>query len=354
MRETGMGTCGLCGRSSVVVSQVIGFCVECIRSRWEEVKPHIDKLHFLSRREFGLVEVPPEASDGIPCTLCSNRCFIPPGGRGYCGVWRNDDGRLMGPDGGALVSWYLDPIPTNCVAARLCAATGAGHGLYNLAVFYEACNFNCLYCQNWHYRRGNLAKGVPVEAMLRELNSKVFCICFFGGDPVPQAPFAFDFVKRSSGVGLRVCWETNGSGSPEVIRRMMELSLNTGGVLKVDLKAYSPSVHYALCGVNNRAVLENLRMLARLSQNAGYPALVVSTLLVPGYVDEEELALMAEFIASLDAEVPWVLLAFYPSFYLRDLPTTSRRHARRAVEIAKERGLKRVYLGNIHLLGDDY
>jgi len=61
------------------------------------------------------------------------------------------------------LSWYHDPLPTNCVGDWVCAGgTGAGfpeyahspgpeHGYSNLAVFFHACSFNCLYCQNWTF-----------------------------------------------------------------------------------------------------------------------------------------------------------------------------------------------------------
>ncbi len=53
-------------------------------------------------------------------------------------------------------------------------------------------------------------------------------------------------------------------------------------------------------------------------------------------------------------DVPESLLAFYPQFYINDLPTTSRSHALRSQAVARDAGLNRVHVGNIHLLGDDY
>ena len=84
------------------------------------------------------------------------------------------------------------------------------------------------------------------------------------------------------------------------------------------------------------------------------PFLIASTLLVPGYVDETEVSGIAQFIAGLDPEIPYSLLAFYPQFYLHDLPTTSRTHALRCKEAAEMAGLINVHVGNLHLLGHDY
>jgi len=75
---------------------------------------------------------------------------------------------------------------------------------------------------------------------------------------------------------------------------------------------------------------------------------------VPGYVDEEEVRGIARFITSLNPEIPYALLAFYPQFYMHDLPTTSKNHVRRCLEVCKKEGLKNVRAGNIHLLSDEY
>ncbi|GAH86553.1 unnamed protein product, partial [marine sediment metagenome] len=68
------------------------------------------------------------------------------------------------------------------------------------------------------------------------------------------------------------------------------------------------------------------------------------------YVDEEEVAALARFIADLDPSTPYSLLAFHPDFAMHDLPTTSRAMAERCLEAAEAAGLTRVRVGNIHLL----
>ena len=136
---------------------------------------------------------------------------------------------------------------------------------------------------------------------------------------------------------------------------MANLSLESGGCIKFDLKAWDEGIHHALCGVTNKKTLENFKVLSEMvSHRPEPPMLIASTLLVPGYVDEAEVAGIAGFIAELNPEIPYSLLAFYPHFYLQDLPTTSRSHALRCKEIAEQAGLKRVHLGNLHLLGRDY
>lgn len=59
---------------------------------------------------------------------------------------------------------------------------------------------------------------------------------------------------------------------------------------------------------------------------------------------------LARFIARLNPDIPYSLLAFHPSYLMRDLPLTSRRQAQECREAAVEAGLTRVRIGNLHLL----
>ncbi|UCG14884.1 MAG: radical SAM protein [Deltaproteobacteria bacterium] len=368
-----MGSCRLCHKNCLTISNVIGFCGDCIRAHFDQVWPEIKRVHARSRKPYGLPEDPPRAEDGVPCQLCFHQCSIPEGGVGFCGLRRVEGGKLKGgrPHEGNL-SYYYDPLPTNCVGDFVCAAgTGCGypkyavtrgpeHGHNNLAVFYHACSFNCLYCQNHQFKDRTSSKHrISARKLASAVQDKTTCICYFGGDPTPQILHALKAsklaVESTSGRIMRVCWETNGAMQEPSLSRMAQLSLESGGCIKFDLKAWDLGIHHALCGVSNQQTLENFRKLSELIPSRPEPPLLIaSTLLVPGYVDENEVAFIAEYLAQLNPEIPYSLLAFYPHFYLYDLPTTSRNHALRCKEVAKRAGLKHVHLGNLHLLGSKY
>lgn len=362
-----------CCRKEALISQSIGFCVDCIRDRFKEIWPRLNEVHRESRRRFELPEEAPRAPEGIPCNICINECRIPEGGRGYCGIRRNEKGKLVGGtsrDG--YLSWYYDPLPTNCVADWVCpGGTGSGYPKYchnkgpeygykNLAVFYHACTFNCLFCQNWHYRELALrSQPISAQELAEQVDERTSCICYFGGDPTPQLPHAIAAsrlaLSKRKGSILRICWETNGTMHPSYLKKMGRLAMESGGCIKFDLKAWSKELNLALCGVSNERTLENFRFLAdKIKDRPEPPFLVASTLLVPGYVDEREVAQIAHFIVSLNPAIPYSLLAFYPHFYMKDLPTTSRAHATKCKEAAEKEGLRSVRLGNVHLLGRDY
>ena len=146
-----MGKCRCCGEESLTISSRLGYCGSCLRNHFDQVWPDIQTLHRTSRQDFNLPLEPPRDPGGKICTLCLHACQIPEGGMGYCGARRVEGGRLKGGSAaGAGLSFYHDPLPTNCVAAFFCpGGTGRGHptyanvdgpekGYFNLAVFYHA------------------------------------------------------------------------------------------------------------------------------------------------------------------------------------------------------------------------
>jgi pyruvate formate lyase activating enzyme len=280
------------------------------------------------------------------------------GARGYCGLRYNDDGRLRhlaGTPRKGLLRWYLDPLPTNCVADWVCEAR-TRYSYNNLAVFYGGCTFNCLFCQNWHHRQMS-----PYEAGMSGLelvecaNVHTFCVCYFGGDPTPQIAHALAASRHLASRGIRICWETNGSMHPALLDQMVKLSIESGGCIKVDLKAWDDNLHRALTGASNQRTLQNFaRIAAQLERRPQPPLLIASTLLVPGYVDAQEVRYLAGFITSLDPAIPYALLGFRPHFYLHDLPRTSVGHAEEALAAAHDEGLRNIHVGNRHLLSQAY
>ncbi|HDN79705.1 MAG TPA: radical SAM protein [Chloroflexi bacterium] len=355
----GVNQCKLCGKRSPLIASAIGFCADCIRSYPDETLPVIMQAHAETRREFGLPEAPPKAPDGVQCTLCTNECSIPEGGRGFCGLRENQGGRLVHLAGTAsrgILHWYRDPLPTNCVADWVCPGH-TRYGYHNLAVFYGSCTYNCLFCQNWHYRQMSpqKEKGISAQKLAEVANPRTFCVCYFGGDPASQMPHALAASRLLAEKGVRICWETNGSMQPKLLDQAVELSLRSGGCIKFDIKAFDENLHIALTGVSNKRALENLaRAARRIPERPDPPLVVVSTLLVPGYVDVQEVERIASYVASLNPDIPYALLAFYPQFYLWDLPCTSARHARECEEAARAAGLTNVRVGNIHLLSNAY
>lgn len=334
---------------------MLGVCSDCLRTRFPETRSWVSEAHAECRAAFDLPPAPPRHASGVRCNLCVNECIIGEGERGFCGLRVVQGGKLRhraGTPARGLLQWYRDPLPTNCVADWVCE--GREHpGCHNLAVFYESCTANCLFCQNWHFRLASPLKGRTLSAaqLAAAADSRTFCVCYFGGDPASQLPHALAASKLLAERGVRVCWETAGTMHPKLLDAALEYSFKSGGCVKFDLKAFDEGVHVALTGISNRRTLSNFkRAAARFQARAGPPLLVASTLLVPGYVEADQVGKIAEFIASSDPRIPYSLLAFAPNFAMGDLPCTPARQAREAEAAARAAGLVNVRIGNRHLL----
>ncbi|NIM98437.1 MAG: radical SAM protein, partial [candidate division Zixibacteria bacterium] len=251
-----MAKCVNCGKESELISKALQVCLDCIRTDFDYVLPAIKRIHARSRMEFDLPIEPPKDPSGARCNLCVNECLIPEGETGYCGLRKNSSGKLRGggKDEGNL-SWYYDHLPTNCVADWVCAggsktgypefshSPGPEYGYKNLAVFYQACCFNCLFCQNWHFRKDVYSRRKITARQLADcVDEKTSCICYFGGDPAPQVQHAIEASKialrSNENKILRICWETNGAMNPQFAEKMADLSLKSGGCVKFDLKTF--------------------------------------------------------------------------------------------------------------------
>lgn len=357
------------------MSRSIGVCIKCIRKHGRGALEESREAHKRARRSFSLPVEPPKTQGGIQCKFCANECVMGEGERGYCGLRGNENGRLvsMVDSKNGLYYSYLDPHVTNCCAAWFCpAGTGMGYptysckqgpeiGFYNLAIFFYGCNFNCLFCQNYSHKALRSAPSGTVDDLVETTlrNPRITCWCFFGGSPEPQLPFAINASRRviealTEDRVLRVCFEWNGCGNRLLVKRAAEMVHVTGGNIKFDLKCWDENLSLALSGQSNRRAYENFAAIAKeYSKQPGHPPVVcATTLLVPGYVDELEVGNIAEFIASIDPEIPYSLLVYHPDFAMRDLPMTPRRQVEACYSAAK-RVLESVNIGNVHLLAGE-
>ncbi|MEA2071588.1 MAG: radical SAM protein [Asgard group archaeon] len=365
--------CQLCGKKKPTISEKLGVCKECILTKHEEAMEIISAVRLEYRKKYDLVPFPPKSPDGLFCGDCVNNCILAEGEIGFCNLVKNENGTLIrtaGDEKKGLFSFYYDPLPTNCVAAEFCPGSSAiGYpkysynngpeiGRHNLAVFYQSCTYDCLFCQNYQYRKGlHISNPYPPEVLVEAIKPLTSCICFFGGDPASQ-------IRHSNEVGrqileksreeeqiLRVCWETNGSPKTKLFKESARIALQSGGCIKIDFKSFDNRLQKALCGANNSNTFQNLKLIGKLiEKRPDLPLLIASTLLIPGYIDVEQVRKISKFLASINPSIPYSLLAYYPAFVLDDLPTTSKKHAYKCLEAAKAAGLERVRIGNKHLL----
>ncbi|HIQ50277.1 MAG TPA: radical SAM protein [Nanoarchaeota archaeon] len=294
-----------------------------------------------------------ETNDFIAkCSICSNNCKLKNNEFGLCKIRFAENGKIksLASEEKALLHYYLDPLPTNCCNSWFCKCSKIKG--YNLALFYYACNFSCLFCQNYEHKNIEHAKITYLNELLEVLKRKeIKCICHFGGSPEPQIEFALNLSKKAleKRKDIVICWEWNGAGNEKLALKAAELSFESKGTVKFDLKAWNENLHILLTGRSNKQVLKNFENIF-----SKFPEVIsATTLLVPYYVDQQEVESIAKFIASFSENIPYSLLVFYPAYKLKDMPITPKSQVFACYKAARKH-LKNVHIGNLHLLFSRY
>ena len=376
-----MGTCKFCGKTEQVISDVLQVCRNCIlEGDWDnKIKPHILNVHKQVRQLVELPEKPPKAERPnikLKCNLCLNECSLSENDISYCGL-RNislrTSGELPYPSKSkGYIHGYIDSNPTNCCNSWFCpAGTSSGYpeysnydgpefGTYSYAAFLYGCTFDCLFCQNASHKLFSKKHLFDVETLANQIvkNKKITCLCYFGGTPEAQLPFSINLAEKilekitDEKRMMRICWEWNGTGNRDWVEKAMEIAIKTGGNIKFDLKTFNEKLNLALCGVSNKRTLDNFKFLAEnyFGTRKDLPEMSACTLMVPGYTNHEEVEQIAEYVSSINSEIPYSLLIFHGDYQMRDLGITPRKQALKCLDVAKKY-LKKVNLGNKFLLG---
>jgi len=365
--------CRICKKESEYISGFLSLCLDCIRREPSKALKIGENLHLKARDQIGLFSG--EGSDGVGCDRCAVNCNITEGEKGYCGLLKNESGRLVrefGTSQKAVGVWYHNPHPTNCVPSWCCpGSTGSGHprfaktpegdlGYRNAAVFLGSCSSHCLYCQNtdWHDMASSCEPLLKKDELVSKIvqDGSITCLCWFGGSPEPQAPFVYEVSKSildeiEKDRIFRICLEINGNFNWGQLEKIAKLSLKSGGGIKFDLKAWDKNLYRVLTGVDSKEVYKNFKRLNKFNVKREQPPFLrASTLLLPGYIDLEEISNIAAFISEVDTSIPYSLLSYAPAYKLDDLPATKKDFALTAKNVAENQGLENVNIGNIHLL----
>ncbi len=277
-------------------------------------------------------------NDALRCFACGHRCRIQEGMPGVCKVRYNEGGILRVPRGyvGAL---QLDPIEKKPFFHAYPGAKALSFGMLG-------CDYKCGYCQNWvtsQTLRDPVSGVQPTDLEPADLirlakhhGARVLTSTY--NEPLITSEWAVEVFKLGKEAGLVCSYVSNGNGTPEVIEYIEPWV----DLYKVDLKSFNER-NYRHLGGHLQPVLDTVRALA-----ASRIWLEVLTLVVPGFnSSEEELTQIAEFVASVDVNIPWHVTAFHKDYKMTENDNTDARSLVRAYEIGKAAGLRYVYPGNI-------
>ena len=281
----------------------------------------------------------PVAPGSVRCVACAHRCVLRPGRIGICGVRQNRGGWLYTLVYGQIAASKDEPIEKKPFYHFL-------PGSYALSIATRGCNFHCDFCQNWQiaqaHREGIVPESrfLPPDMVVEEaVGSGVRSIAYTYVEPTVFIEYALDTMTRARRAGLHNVFVTNGYETPEAIALIAPYL----DAANIDLKAANDAFYRRVCGARWEPVRDTIVEMRRRGI-----WVELTTLLIPGLNDDPgDLTAMAEWIgATLGPETPWHVTRFQPAHRMATLPPTPVESLVLAAEIARQVGLRHVYVGN--------
>ena len=298
----------------------------------------INKIFPLKETNFREARWWERVDNGVKCTLCPFKCFLPEGMRGRCRVRMNRGGSLVTLVYNQPVAIHIDPIEKKPVYHML-----PGSSAYSIATV--GCNLRCLFCQNWGISQtfpeevaGEILK--PEEVVSRALENGCRSIAYTYSEPIVFYEYVLDIARLAKEKGLRNVLVSAGYINPEPLKELAPYF----DVIKIDLKGFNPRFYKRVVGGELGFVLSTLVELKKTGVLIELVNLVVPTL----NDDPREIKEMCQWIKhNLGPDVPISFSRFAPQYKLSNLPPTPVETLEMARDIALAEGLHYVYIGNI-------
>ena len=284
-----------------------------------------------------LAELYKKEKDKVRCLACAHKCLISKDKTGICGVRKNIENKLYLLVYGKIAAMNVDPIEKKPLYHFL-------PGTKSFSIGTVGCNFKCDFCQNFEIsqasKQGNIfgEEIQPEEIVKRAIQTKCKSISYTYNEPAIFIEFVKDIAKLAKEKKLKNVLVTNGYFSKESFDYIKDYV----DAMNIDLKSFSENFYMKYCGGKLEPVLETIKSAKRAGIH-----IELTTLVIPGLNDSvSEFEKIAKFIASVDKNIPWHILRFFPMYKMLDREITPLETLRRAERIGK-RYLKYVHVGNI-------
>lgn len=216
---------------------------------------------------------------------------------------------------------------------------------------FDGCNFSCKECfrkvylydplLGKNYPKNIMKKYLTIEEIIKLLMIvKPREVIFGGGEPTLDK----NLGQISMVVKNEICSYnlllTNGY--------LFSYSLEGFDEIRLCIKAYNEIIHQEYTGRSNKNVLGNFKKIWEMK--APEFKLAVDILLIPGYIDFEEIERIAQFVSNVDQFIEFKIIAYYAAVPKDKAPwrSASVKDVMKAVDVAKR------YLRNvIYLLRED-
>jgi pyruvate formate lyase activating enzyme len=276
----------------------------------------------------------------LTCTACARYCTLAEGQHGLCGVRQVVDGKLRLNVYGRVITGHVDPIEKKPVQHYM-----PGTRIFSVAT--TGCNWLCQYCQNFDISQRRIVAGEelgPKEVVDLALENKSHGIAYTYNQPSIFMEFARDIGLEARKQGLFNIFVSNGYDTPEGVAEMQKFL----DCITVDFKGNGePGFVRKYIGVPSPEPIWDT--LHRLNTETDIHV-EITDLVVPQVGDDLEACreLCKRVYDEFGELMPIHFLRWHPDYKMMDLPLTPIKTLEKHYAIAKETGLKYVYIGNTH------
>ena len=270
------------------------------------------------------------------CQLCFHHCNLSEGQTGFCRARACRDGAVVPLNYGKITSLALDPIEKKPLRRF-------HPGRLILSVGSFGCNLSCPFCQNHEISMCGEGEIETVELSPEALADRAMELRPLGNiglaytynEPLVGYEYVRDCAALVRERGMVNVLVTNGTIEETPWRSLLPLI----DAVNIDLKGFTPE-WYAKIGGDLETVKRSITIAAE------YCHVEVTTLLVSGENDSvEDVRALAQWLASVDREIPLHLSRFFPRYLMADRPPTPVERVYRLADAAREY-LSFVFTGN--------
>ena len=274
----------------------------------------------------------------VICKLCPHMCRLAKGESGLCRTRINNNGQLYTLAFGNPCALHDDPIEKKPLFHFL-------PGSRTLSLSTAGCNLACLNCQNHSISQATPLeieqhRLLPNELVEMALQKGCQSIAYTYTDPVVYYEYMLAIARLAKSKGIKNVLVSAGYINPAPLKKLLTYI----DAANIDLKTFNDAVYQKLSGVRLKPVLNTL-----LSIKEAGVWLEICNLIIPQYTDDRvAIEQMIEWLCENGfTQVPIHFNRFVPAHVLRHLDKTPRHFLFEIAQLAKEKGLKHVYVGNV-------
>ena len=274
----------------------------------------------------------------VQCQLCPRECVLRSGERGECKVRENRNGRLYTMVYDLPCAVHADPIEKKPLFHVL-------PGTKSFSIATAGCNLKCKFCQNWtisQYPPEQTDNYYLPPRDVVEMAKRSACpsIAYTYTEPTVFYEYMLETAKLAKESGIMNVMHSAGYINEEPLREICKYL----DAANIDLKGFSDEFYREFTDARLSPVLRTLKILKEEGVHTE-----ITNLIIPTKNDNpEEIRKMCKWIVeNLGKEVPIHFSRFWPQYKMKNLSPTPIKTLEMAKRIAREEGLRYIYVGNV-------